>query len=183
MTNPMLKNLLITFICLLVSSCALAQPGDPDGMPGKSVVILFRHGEVNPPPYTDNPPNPNLNEIGKERAQLLTSLVKNAGVTKIYCTDLNRTKETVELIRQLFGLEFTFYGVKDMGAIAEEMKSTPGVYLVSGHSNTTPDMVRLLGGEPGEPIDENEFDRLYIVTIIKGSGSSVMLRYGKPYTK
>jgi hypothetical protein len=70
-----------------------------------------------------------------------------------------------------------------MEMIAEEMKSTPGVYLVSGHSNTTPDMVRLLGGDPQGPINESEYDRLYIVTIIGGNASSVMLRYGRPYAK
>ncbi len=51
---------------------------------------------------------------------------------------------------------------------------------MAGHSNTTPQLVEALGGDPGEPIDENnEFDRLYQVVIgADGSVTTTLLRYG-----
>jgi len=57
----------------------------------------------------------------------------------------------------------------------------PGRHLVLGHSNTTPQLVEALGGEPGAPIEEMEYDRLYIVTLMDGRTSTVLLRFGSPY--
>jgi len=178
-----MKNAVSIIAGILLMSTAIAQPGDPDisSNATKSIIILVRHAEPVPPPYLDNPPNPTLGENGKERANLLASLLKDTGIQTIYSTDLNRTKETAEPIRALLDLNLSFYGVKDMATIAESMKNNPGIYLVSGHSNTTPDMVKLLGGDPGNPINENEFDRMYVVTIANGITTTVLLRYGKPY--
>jgi hypothetical protein len=53
---------------------------------------------------------------------------------------------------------------------------------VVGHSNTTPQLVGLLGGEAGKPIDDSrEFDRLYIVVLGRtGEVTTMQLRYGEP---
>ena len=52
--------------------------------------------------------------------------------------------------------------------------------LVAGHSNTTPKLVELLGGNPGPPIDEKtEYDRLYVVVLgADGAVTTTLLRYG-----
>jgi hypothetical protein len=57
--------------------------------------------------------------------------------------------------------------------------------LIVGHSNTTPELTKLLGGDSGTEINEKgEYDRLYIVTIGKdGTVNSVILRYGKAFEK
>jgi len=48
--------------------------------------------------------------------------------------------------------------------MAAKLKATPGRHLVVGHSNTTPQLTELLGGDGGEPIVEaTEYDRLYVV--------------------
>ena len=54
-----------------------------------------------------------------------------------------------------------------------------------GHSNTTPSLAGLLGGEPGSKIDEaGEYDRLYVITVDKdGTAQSLLLRYGKIYVR
>ena len=61
-----------------------------------------------------------------------------------------------------------------------KFRGTPGRYLVVGHSNTTPDLVNRLGGDPGATIDEeSEFDRLYVLVLHPdGSVVTVLLRYG-----
>ena len=68
-------------------------------------------------------------------------------------------------------------GARRAGGPAE---GDAGAYVVAGHSNTTPQLVAALGGEPGEPINESyEFDRLYQVVIGKdGSVTTTLLRYG-----
>ena len=57
------------------------------------------------------------------------------------------------------------------------------IAFVVGHSNTTPALTELLGGDPGGPIEEkNEYDRLYIVSMsAEGRVSSTLLRFGEKF--
>jgi len=78
------------------------------------------------------------------------------------------------------GLEVQSYDPRSLDVLARRLKAAPGRYVVAGHSNTTPQLVEALGGDPGEPINENyEFDRLY-QAVIESDGSVVttLLRYG-----
>jgi len=179
-----MKKLFTAVVMVLGYSMGInAQPGNPDNPENISVIYLVRHAEPVPPPYNENPPNPGLGENGKERAALLAHLLSDAHIATIYSTNLNRTKETAEPLRAQLNTTLQYYDLKTMQDIADIMRATPGVYLVTGHSNTTPQMVKLLGGDPGDPINENEFDRLYVVTIIDGQVSTVLLRYGSPFHK
>ena len=64
-----------------------------------------------------------------------------------------------------------------MEGLAATLRSTPGRHLVVGHSNTTPALVELLGGDSGGPIDEAEYDRFYVLTLHPGgSVTTVVLR-------
>jgi len=53
------------------------------------------------------------------------------------------------------------YDPKNLPKLVEQLKGKRGRHLVVGHSDTTPAMVELLGGDPGSKInDESEYDRL-----------------------
>ncbi len=147
-----------------------------------TTVFLVRHAEVLYPPSADAPRNPPLNRLGRERAAKLADVLHDAGITAILSTDLHRTLQTAGPLAERLGLEIDTYDHRALPALADRLAATPGRFLVSGHSNTTPEMVRLLGGEPGEPIDEKtEFDRLYVITLSPGQPvSTVLLHYGEP---
>ena len=53
--------------------------------------------------------------------------------------------------------------------------------MVLGHSNTTPQLAEALGGDPSTPIEEMEYDRLYVLTLTSTGTSTVLLRFGNPY--
>ena len=82
-------------------------------------------------------------------------------------------------------LEVELYNPYDLAAFAKQLKDTGGRHLVVGHSNTTPELVKLLGGEPGTPIvEKSEYDRLYILSITTANEvSSVLVRYGKKFNQ
>ena len=64
--------------------------------------------------------------------------------------------------------------------LADTIKARGGRHLVVGHSNTTPAMVEILGGDSGSPIvEEYEYDRLYVVSITGNKVNTVLLRYGE----
>ena len=47
-----------------------------------------------------------------------------------------------------------------------------------GHSDTTPELVSLLGGESGPPIASDEYDRIYLLTLYgDGKASTMLLRF------
>ena len=56
--------------------------------------------------------------------------------------------------------------------------------MVVGHSNTTPELVELMGGEGGEPIVESwEYDRLYLVQTENGKVTRTILLHLPPTTR
>jgi phosphohistidine phosphatase SixA len=155
----------------------LSVPGPSLAQEGV-VVYLVRHAEVEP----DGTSDPSLSEMGWERATLLATMLRDAGITDIHSTDLNRTRETGSHVAAATALEIHVYDPSDLQGFADRLRETPGRHLVLGHSNTTPEVVAALGGDPGTPIDEDEFDRFYVVTIGPDfSVTTVLLRYGAAY--
>ena len=94
---------------------------------------------------------------------------------------VNDPKASAGFYREALGLEIGSYDPRDLPGFAAILKESPGRHLVLGHSNTTPQLVEALGGDPGSPIEEMEYDRLYIVTLHAGGASTVLLRFGTPY--
>ena len=167
-------------LALFVAGLACAVPVALAGSDSPTIIYLHRHAEAVPPPYEESPPNPPLAGPGRERADQLARVLSNAGVTRIFSSGYNRTQETVRPLARRLELDVEAYDPRALEAFADKLKSLSGRIVVSGHSNTTPALVALLGGEPGEPIDDQtEFDRLYIVTLsADGPPTTVLLRYG-----
>jgi hypothetical protein len=78
-------------------------------------------------------------------------------------------------------LEVSLYDASDLAPFAEELLSTPGTHLVVGHSNTTPELVKALGGNPGPSIQSLEYDRLYMVLPGKESTRTILIRFGETF--
>lgn len=146
--------------------------------PEPVVVYLVRHAEK-ADDGTDDPP---LALAGQIRVQELRQLLAEAGISYIHTTDWKRTRETARPIAKHIGVEPSIYDAGDLAAFAATLKTTPGHHLVVGHSNTTPMLVETLGGDPSTPIDDLEYDRLYIVWISPGMPPvTTILRFGEPY--
>ena len=140
------------------------------------VVYLVRHAEK-----ASGGKDPELSEAGRARALALAHTLGDAGIDAIHSTDLIRTRETAAPLAERLGVAVRVYHWDALAALAAEMKCAGGRHLVVGHSDTTPELVGLLGGEPGAAIDEqSEYDRLYLLSIPPdGPVTSVLLRYGE----
>jgi 2,3-bisphosphoglycerate-dependent phosphoglycerate mutase len=136
-----------------LAACASTSPPEP------RKIYLVRHAEK------AAGDNPSLTVVGRARAEILASELKNAGLTTIYSTDTRRTRETAAPIARATGLTVLPYDAGNLETFANMLRATPGNILVVGHSNTTPQLVKELGGKPGAPIVEaTEYDRLYVLT-------------------
>jgi broad specificity phosphatase PhoE len=138
----------------------------------ESVFFLVRHAEK-----VDDSEDPPLSEVGLARAQKLASLLRDAGIQKVYSSDFIRTRDTAAPLVQVLGIEMVLYDHNNLPEAARRLRATPGRYLIVGHSNTTPDMVRWLGGEPGPDIADDEYDRLYLLVQRAGGTTTTLLRF------
>ena len=153
----------------------IAGCGGPTAEP-PMVVFLVRHAEK-----VDASQDPDLSAAGETRAMRLARLLRDAGLDHVHSSDFIRTRETAAPIAAELDLDVELYDPGDLAALAGKIRATGGRHLVVGHSNTTPEMVDLLGGDPGSEIDESEYDRLYVVTVgVDGTANAVLLRYGDP---
>jgi probable phosphoglycerate mutase len=141
------------------------------------VVFLVRHAEK-----VDASENPKLSTAGKARALTVAKTLRDADIQYVHSTDFIRTKKTAAPIATKSGVKVELYEAADLPALVGQLKGKGGRHLVVGHSNTTPKLVALLGGEPGPKIQEMEYDRLYMITIGKdGDASTVLIRFGEAF--
>lgn len=157
------------FIALLVLA---GLPSALQAQDGASVVYLVRHAEK-----ADDSRDPALSPTGVVRAERLARMLADAGITHVWSTDFQRTRETAGPIAAQLALTLQIYDGAKLAELVERLRTTPGRHLVVGHSNTTPVVVRLLGADPGTPIADAEYDRLYVVTLTPGSATGVLLRF------
>ena len=151
-------------------------------------VFLIRHAEKEDEPR-ENPP---LKKEGVARSQELARLLAGAGIKAIYTSQFVRTKQTAEPLAAKLGLTATQISLKSNPSnprqIAEEstaevvnkiLQGAGDNVLVVGHSNSIPDVIKMLGGDVVPTIDERKFDDLFVVTVYaKGKARVTQLKYG-----
>jgi 2,3-bisphosphoglycerate-dependent phosphoglycerate mutase len=167
-----MRRLLLIFLILLG-----VQPRHAVAQQKPVVVYLVRHAERG----DDGTSDPPITAAGQERARVLANTLRDAGLTDIYTTDYKRTRSTVAPTAQETGLEPQVYDANELQGLATMLRAKAGRHLVVGHSDTTVDLVRALGGDPGGAIADGEYDRLYVLTLTPEGTTTVLLRYGAPY--
>ncbi len=140
-----------------------------------TTIYLIRHAEK----QVTNPDDrdPGLTETGIARAEHAALILRSINFTAIYSSDFQRTRLTAEIIRGSRELNITIYDPRELPAFAEQLKAAPSedIFLVAGHSNTTPELAQLLSDKSVEPIDESIYHNLYRVEINSDGSSSVDL--------
>jgi len=150
----------------MLAGCATTKPTE-------HVIVLVRHAEK-----VDDSRDPELSEAGRIRTRRLAELLADSGVEAVYSTDFIRTRETARPLAESLGLAVELYDPSDLEGFAAKLEAGPSRALVVGHSNTTGELVSLLGGEAGSSIEDDEYDRLYVVTIASdGEVATVLLRF------
>lgn len=170
---------IIFLLTALLTSCTTTHDVNVETAIQKPLkVFLVRHAEK-----ILDAKDPDLTPAGNLRALELSKILRSAKLQFIHSSDYNRTKQTAAPTASVFGLEVMLYDPRDLPAMAEKLKYMGGRHLVVGHSNTTPQLTELLGGDPvSEIYEKSEYDRLYIVNIANdGSINSTLLRFGVPY--
>ncbi|MEO6213128.1 MAG: phosphoglycerate mutase family protein [Vicinamibacterales bacterium] len=141
---------------LLTSGSAAAQQS----------VFVVRHAEradVGAPGTMGT--DPDLSAVGKGRAESLASALRDAGITSIYVTEFKRTQQTASVIAKVLGIEPTVVPQGAGATLSEKLKTGAGNALVIGHSNTVPEVIKLLGVAEPVRVGDADYDNLFVVTM------------------
>jgi len=162
----MKKNILV--ICFsLISLLSNAQE--------VTTYYFIRHAEKLRVDKTER--NPNLNSKGLKRAEAWKEVFSNISFDAIYSTDYNRTMLTAKPTADSKNLPILMYNPRDMYSKTFQNQTKGKTILVVGHSNTTNVFAnKVLGFDKYEEIKDNNNSNLYIVTIMNGNSSSILLQ-------
>jgi len=154
---------------LLLSAILLCGfAGAPKNEP--ITILVVRHAEK----AVNQGDDPHLSEAGLARAQALARVAENAHVGAVYISQFQRTKETATPLLAKHGdvkvntLPVDLAKTADYPkALANTILSREGgkVVLVVSHSNLVPGIVEALTGIKVPPMGDDEFSRLYIITV------------------
>lgn len=159
------------FVTILVSAALLsAAPAPATAQAGPpALIVLVRHAET----VHDDSRDPALSDAGLQRAERLAVLLADAGFTRVHSSPYRRTLQTAGRVAAAVGEDVVEYDPRALPDVAASLMAQPGRHLVVGHSNTTPMLVELLGGDPGPPISEDEHGRIYV--LVPGTDGMVTL--------
>lgn len=159
--------------CMLVlAACSTTSPASPGT--GAIEYVIVRHAEKG----TDDRRDPSLSEAGVARAQALARLLADAPLRAVYATGYKRTQQTGAPAATMHGLAVSTYDAElPASSFTTQLQAAheDGVVLVVGHSNTVPQIVSALSGQPVEPMPDTVFDRLYRVRV-DASGKATLVQ-------
>ena len=141
-----------------------------------TTIILVRHAEKVATPGDD----PQLSDAGVARAELLSRMFENSGLTAIYTTQYVRTKKTAEPIARKLGLQLQTVDAAASKKLVEGIvaRHKGRTVLVVGHSNTLPEIIQAFGGGNISEISDDDYDNVYIVTLTqKGKGKTLRMKF------
>ncbi|MCW8924761.1 MAG: histidine phosphatase family protein, partial [Xanthomonadales bacterium] len=147
------RLLLIAMACLLVGATAYA---------GDDIFKLYlvRHAEK----QADGSRDPALTAQGQQRAVDLATWLKDKNIDDIYSSSYRRTIDTAQPLATELGLLLFAYDPGNQPLLVERLLARQDNALIVGHSNTIPELARMLCECEVADMDETEYDRLIVIT-------------------
>jgi broad specificity phosphatase PhoE len=162
-----MKKLVLAFSVLFISLNSYSQE--------ITTYYFIRHAEKLRIDKTDR--NPNLNDEGLKRAEAWKEVFSAISFDAVYSTDYSRTKLTAKPTADSKNLPILLYRPDNMYSEAFQNNTKGKTVLVVGHSNTTNVFAnKVLGEEKYDEINDSNNSNLYIVTVIDGKPSAILLK-------
>ena len=135
----------------------------------QEAIYLVRHAE-----RADQSADPPLSTDGVGRSHRLRDMLKDAGITKIFTSELRRTIETAAPLASAIHVSPQQISPDALAAKIAASNARDRI-LVVGHSNTLPALLHALRVEPPITIADDAYDNLFIV-VFPRDGRPVLLR-------
>lgn len=165
-----MRKVIYCFICLMgiFFNKSNAQQGND-----VTQLIILRHAEKEQVESVD----PDLSAAGKQRAERLAILLRDVAIDELYVTTFKRTAQTLAPLAAAKQLKAEVYNPGQLPELANKLLAKKGkIIVIAGHANTSPELVNLLLGENRyDPLSENEFGKIWMVTLNNGKALSALL--------
>ncbi len=135
--------------CCLIFSCSSVK------------VYIVRHAEKSAEPKD----NPHLTAAGQQRAEALSSLLRDKKISAIYSTETNRTLETAAPLSRATGIPVQPYRNDTLKKFLYDVLGSRKNSVIVGHSNSVIGMLDTLKLKHNvKEIPDNDYDNLFIIT-------------------
>lgn len=151
------------WLTLLIACCFSTNAVAEDTISSYK-LYLIRHAEKQP----DGSRDPVLTEAGKHRSEQLAKWFQDRNLEDVWSSDYHRTRDTVKPLLAQPGLELSLYDPADQSALVKQLLNRQRNALIVGHSNTIPELARLLCKCAITDMEEAEHDRLIVITVVDG---------------
>jgi phosphohistidine phosphatase SixA len=150
---------------LLVAVALVSACGDKP-----ITVYVVRHAEKAKPPKdadAEAAKDPELTAVGRARAAALPNALGSAKLAAIYSTPYKRTLQTVAPVADKQGVQVQTVDADDVAGLVAKIKALGGgnAALVSGHSNTVPEIIEALGVSEKVELGHDDHGDLFVVTL------------------
>ena len=135
----------------------------------QEAIYLVRHAE-----RANQSEDPPLSTEGVGRSYRLRDMLKDAGITRIFTSELRRTIETAAPLASAIHVSPQQISPDALAAKIAASNARDRI-LVVGHSNTLPALLHALHVEPLIAIADDAYDNLFIV-VFPRDGRPVLLR-------
>jgi phosphohistidine phosphatase SixA len=138
----------------------------------QKAIVLVRHTEK-----VDESADPLLSEKGLARADALAKALASMDIKEVYTTQYQRTWLTAEPVMKARGLQPVKVQANAPAELIARMKKDhpQDIVLTVGHSNSVPNLLKLLGVTEEIKIADDEFSNIFIV-VPAASGAPTLLR-------
>jgi phosphohistidine phosphatase SixA len=150
----------------------LALLGAAAPLAAQEAIYVVRHAE-----RADQSADSALSTAGVGRSYKLRDMLRHAGITRIFTSELRRTIDTAAPLAAAIAVSPQQTPAADAVALASKIAAS-GIHdrvLVVGHSNTVPALLRSLHVDEVVAIADDDYDNLFIV-IPQKEGTPVLLR-------
>jgi phosphohistidine phosphatase SixA len=174
--SPFALLLLFFAACGSLLSASAQQPAALAPAKTQATLILVRHAEKAGP--TGDVP---LTEAGKVRAIALAHVLRDAKISTIFTTNLQRTQQTAAPIANALNLKPVVLPVEDVAGLTAKLAALPAgsTALVVHHNPLVLRLATAFGATSMPDMAENEYDRMLILTpAAEGKAVLLTLRYG-----
>lgn len=162
---PALAGLVVVALGIYAYSCV-----------STTTIVLVRHAEKALGTIDDPPLAPD-GEQRSERLALMFGERNGAGhLDALYVTDTRRTRQTAAPLAARLHLVPVVLPAADIsGSAARILKEHRGeTILVIGHSNTLPELIRELSGKRIEPIADDDYGEIYVLSVPRFGKTTVL---------
>jgi phosphohistidine phosphatase SixA len=150
--------LILLIVCSCLGSINASENDD------SYTLYLVRHAEK----QVDGGKDPALTDEGRQRSEQLAAWFLDKDINEVWSSDYKRTRDTAGPLLSALDLNLTLYDPRKLPVLVKKLQASRNNAVVVGHSNTTPELAGLLCECVIPDMDESEYDRLIVVTVIDG---------------